>query len=74
MQRLVLKNALARIELQAVLQQLGWTRSGGEAKCLIQAGEIRVNGAVERRRSHQLGCGDRVLWGVEEAVLVSDDH
>jgi ribosome-associated protein len=32
--------------------------SGGEAKVLIQAGEISVNGEVETRRGRRLRAGD----------------
>jgi ribosome-associated protein len=34
--------------------------SGGEAKVLIQAGEISVNGEVETRRGRRLRAGDLV--------------
>jgi ribosome-associated protein len=34
--------------------------SGGEAKVLIQAGEILVNGEVETRRGRKLQKGDMV--------------
>ena len=34
--------------------------SGGEAKVLIQAGEITVNGEVETRRGRRLQAGDVV--------------
>ncbi|MBA3014404.1 MAG: RNA-binding S4 domain-containing protein [Proteobacteria bacterium] len=34
--------------------------TGGEAKARIQAGEVKVNGAVELRRGAQLHSGDRV--------------
>jgi ribosome-associated protein len=39
--------------------------SGGEAKVLIQAGEVRVNGEVETRRGHKLEKGDVVEVGDE---------
>ena len=32
--------------------------SGGEAKVLIQAGEVLVNGEVETRRGRRLEAGD----------------
>nr|WP_273844867.1 RNA-binding S4 domain-containing protein [Rubrobacter calidifluminis] len=34
--------------------------SGGEAKVLIQSGEVRVNGAVETRRGRRMRGGDVV--------------
>jgi ribosome-associated protein len=39
--------------------------SGGEAKILIQAGEVLVNGEVETRRGRMLHKGDVVEVGDE---------
>ena len=39
--------------------------SGGEAKVLIQAGEVFVNGEVETRRGRKLYEGDMVQVGDE---------
>jgi ribosome-associated protein len=39
--------------------------SGGEAKILIQAGEVLVNGEVETRRGRMLHKGDVVKVGDE---------
>ena len=39
--------------------------SGGEAKVVIQAGEISVNGEVETRRGRRLRAGDVVEVGDE---------
>jgi ribosome-associated protein len=39
--------------------------SGGEAKVLIQAGEVQVNGEVETRRGRKLEEGDVVEVGDE---------
>ncbi len=41
-------------------------RSGGEAKLLVQAGEVRVNGEVEYRRGRVLREGDVVEVGQEK--------
>ena len=39
--------------------------SGGEAKVLIRAGEVLVNGEVETRRGRKLEAGDVVEVGDE---------
>ena len=39
--------------------------SGGEAKVVIQAGEVLVNGEVETRRGRRLRAGDVVEVGDE---------
>jgi ribosome-associated protein len=39
--------------------------SGGEAKVLIQAGEVSVNGEIETRRGRRLEEGDVIEVGDE---------
>ena len=51
------------ITLDALLKASGWAPSGGAAKQLIAAGELRVNGEVETRRGRKLRAGDRVEMG-----------
>jgi ribosome-associated protein len=48
------------INLTQVLKLAGWVMHGGEAKALIAAGQVRVNGAVELRKRRQMALGDRV--------------
>jgi ribosome-associated protein len=43
--------------------------SGGEAKVLIQAGEVSVNGEVETRRGRKLAEGDVVEVGDERVEI-----
>ena len=43
--------------------------TGGEAKVLIQAGEVSVNGEVETRRGRKLEEGDVVEVGDERLVV-----
>ncbi len=44
--------------------------SGGEAKVLIQGGEVRVNGEVETRRGRKLEAGDVVEVREDERLEV----
>ena len=44
--------------------------SGGEAKVLIQGGEVRVNGEVETRRGRRLRSGDVVEVGGDERLEI----
>lgn len=60
------------IKLEQLLKLAGVTETGGQAKLLIQAGEVLVNGLDERRRGRQLRDGDVVeikgggrLWVVQ---------
>jgi ribosome-associated protein len=43
--------------------------SGGEAKVLVQAGEVIVNGEVETRRGRKLEEGDVVEVGDERLEI-----
>jgi len=49
--------------LGRALKAAGLVGTGGEAKILIQAGEVSVNGEVETRRGRKLKKGDVVEVG-----------
>jgi ribosome-associated protein len=53
--------AESNIKLDQFLKWSGVVQTGGEAKLLIQAGEVQVNGAIETRRGRKLVKGDRVV-------------
>jgi ribosome-associated protein len=53
------------ITLGQALKAANVVGSGGEAKVLIQTGEVRVNGEVETRRGLKLREGDVVEVGDE---------
>ena len=57
------------IRLGQYLKFLGLVGTGGEAKYLIQSGEVQVNGEVETRRKRQLKAGDQVTVGDETFVV-----
>jgi len=59
------------IHLEQFLKRQGVAGTGGNAKILIQNGEVRVNKVVETRRKRQLVTGDKVQVG-SETFLVSD--
>jgi ribosome-associated protein len=48
------------MRLDHFLKISGLAESGGQAKVLIQAGEVKLNGAVETRRRKKLTAGDVV--------------
>lgn len=48
------------IKLDQFLKWANIAETGGQAKNMIQAGEIKVNDEIEYRRSHKLVPGDRV--------------
>lgn len=46
------------IELSQFLKFANITMSGGEAKAMVQAGIVEVNGVLEKRRGRKLYPGD----------------
>ena len=59
------------IRLDQFLKTTGITGTGGQAKILIQSGQVKLNGEVEIRRRKQLKLGDEVellgeIFKVEE--------
>ena len=55
--------------LGRALKAAGLVGTGGEAKVLIQAGEVSVNGDVETRRGRRLEEGDVVEVGDERLEI-----
>jgi ribosome-associated protein len=62
------------IKLDQFLKLAQVVQTGGEAKVLIQSGQVRVNGEVETRRGRKLRPGDVVVVNGEELVVASDDE
>lgn len=60
------------ITLNDALKLSGLAGTGGQAKVLIQSGQVSVNGEVETRRKRKLHEGDVVRVGDEEFVLELD--
>lgn len=54
---------LVGVTLGQALKAANVAGTGGEAKILIQAGEVRVNGEIETRRGRKLRKGDVVEVG-----------
>jgi ribosome-associated protein len=60
----------AGIRLGQLLKLAGLVDSGGQAKTVLAAGDVRVNGMVDTRRGAQLRPGDVVeLVGAPEAAV-----
>ena len=43
--------------------------SGGEAKILINSGQIKVNGEIEKKRGRKLFKGDKVMFLKSELIF-----
>jgi ribosome-associated protein len=59
------------IRLGQFLKLAGLAEGGGDAKGLLEAGEVTVNGRPETRRGAQLTGGDVVAVGQWRARVVS---
>ncbi len=55
--------------LDQFLKLHGLAGTGGQAKVMIQGGEVTVNGQVETRRRKKLSHGDVVEAGGEKVVV-----
>ena len=60
------------LSLNDALKLAGIAATGGQAKVLIQSGQVKVNGVTETRRKHRLSAGDVIEVGGEEFVLELD--
>ncbi len=60
------------VELYKILKFEGLASSGGEAKLLIDQGEVQVNGAVELQRRKKIRSGDRLTLGEAEFQIEFD--
>jgi len=58
------------IRLGQLLKLAGVVDSGGEAKDVLEAGDVRVNDEPEQRRGRQLGRGDVVAVAGEQLRIV----
>ena len=59
------------IELNKLMKLLGWVQTGGQAKILIQEGEVLRNGERELRVRAKLIAGDKIEWGSDSVIIVS---
>jgi len=53
----------AALRLDQFLKVQAIAETGGQAKLLIQGGEVKVNGEIETRRRRKLNAGDIVEVG-----------
>jgi ribosome-associated protein len=57
------------IQLDQFMKLQGMVSTGGQAKVVIQGGEVLVNGLVETRRKKKLKVGDTVTFNGETIVV-----
>ncbi|MDE5583834.1 MAG: RNA-binding S4 domain-containing protein [Ruminococcus sp.] len=57
------------IKLDALLKFASLVNSGGEAKIIIQNGEVLVNGEVCTMRGKKIRSGDKVQYKGKEVII-----
>ncbi|MES2623685.1 MAG: RNA-binding S4 domain-containing protein [Pseudomonadota bacterium] len=58
------------VELYKILKFEGLVGSGGEAKAVIENGQVKVNNAVETRKRKKIVAGDVVEFGKEKLAII----
>ncbi len=61
------------LTLNDMIKLSGIAQTGGQAKILIQSGDVKVNGEVETKRKRKLRQGDVVEVNGEEYLLELDE-
>jgi ribosome-associated protein len=59
------------IELDKLLKAMGLVESGGRARVLIAAGEVRVDGQVEVRKTAKIRAGQVVGFEGQQVRVVA---
>ena len=57
------------MKLDQFLKWHNFVASGGEAKILIKAGQVKVNGEIETKRGRKLVKGDKVMFLKNELIF-----
>lgn len=57
------------IQLDQFLKWKGLVSTGGQAKVVIQSGQVKLNGVVETRRKKKLKTGDKVTFGGQTLIV-----
>ena len=62
----------ATIQLDQFMKLVGLVSTGGQAKLVIQGGEVLLNGQVETRRKKKLKPGDQITFQGQTVVVRLD--
>lgn len=60
------------VELFKILKFAGLTGSGGEAKYLIEQGQVLVNNEVETRKRRKIVVGDNITFDEQTFTIVAE--
>ena len=62
------------IQLDQLLKWIGVTETGGQARFLIDEGNVKVNGVVSTIRRKKIFPGDRVMIRNQEYLVVRENE
>lgn len=57
------------VELYKILKFEGMASSGGEAKLVIEQGQVKVNGSIETRKRKKIVSGDVIEFSSEKICM-----
>ena len=61
------------IELDKLLKAMGLVESGGRARVLIAAGQVKVDGQVELRKTAKMRAGQVVSFDGQQVTVLPAD-
>lgn len=61
------------IQLDQFMKITGMVNTGGQAKLVIQDGEVQLNGVVETRRKKKLKHGDKITYNDQTLMVEFED-
>lgn len=61
------------IQLDQFMKLSGMVGTGGQAKLVIQGGEVLLNGVIETRRKKKLKAGDEVTFNGRIIVVAFEE-
>ncbi len=57
------------VELYKILKFEGMVSSGGEAKLVIEQGQVMVNNSIEQRKRKKIVSGDKIEFAGEVMIM-----
>lgn len=70
MKKEIIKISEEYIKLDSLVKLAGGVETGGQAKYVIQSGEVTLNGEVCTQRGRKIRTGDKVIFGDLEITVL----
>jgi ribosome-associated protein len=66
--------ATESIHLDQLLKWIGLTETGGQARFLIDNGDVRLNGNIEKQRRKKIKPGDIITVHEQEYWVITEEN